>query len=754
MIFDCDGVLVDSEPISFSVLTDTIGKAGIQLSAETVYERFLGKSMTSICETLSAEFGIDLSEKHLAGLRSTLFARFRNELRPVEGVADVLKRLKYERCVASSSQPDRIRLSLEITGLIDLAGPDIFSASMVARGKPAPDLFLYAADQMGVEPSKCIVIEDSPPGILAAREAGMQVFAFRGASHGAWPDLRSAIAGLKPDQTFDHMRELPDLLRALRPGRSKRTQIAGPLICAVDVGTTSARSGVFDLAGNLLTRSAAPIETQRSGPEQAEHDSENIWSAVCQSVRTAASDLDIPSSAIGAIGFDATCSLVFRGDLGKQLSVSVEGGNRWDTIAWHDHRAMTEADICNATKSPILEYVGASVSPEMQIPKMMWVKKHLPDTWAASSKIYDLADFLTYKATGSNERSQGTLTSKWMYQAHETEPWPNAFLRSMGLEDLQMRAGLPRLALAVGQPIGALAQSAAAQLGLSPNCVVAAGLIDAHAGILGLIGPGVFDRNSSAKNLALVAGTSNCVGILSREPVRFAGIWGPYFGSAIDGFWLSEAGQSASGALLDHMIRVHGAGGEPNHSLHRKIVGRIRELRVDLGGDLAPQLHVLPDFKGNRSPLGDPHLRGMIVGIGLDSTFDGLCKLYWRTCVGIALGIRDIVETMRMTVPNFESVIMAGGHTRNPLLLELYRDVIGMPLRTMPGVDAVLLGTAMNAAVAAGLHQTIDVACAKMEQPTRLQTAETKSHKWIERDFRIFREMIAQRQVLAQLQNA
>lgn len=752
VIFDCDGVLVDSEPISVAVLIDTVGKAGIVLSPETVYDRFLGKSMTSICATLSSEFGVDLSDAHLATLRRELFNRFRHELLPIPGVAEVLRNLKYERCVASSSQPDRIRLSLEITGLLAGVGPDIFSATMVERGKPAPDLFLYAAEQMGVDPGRCVVIEDSPPGIVAAKAAGMRVFAFRGASHATLPGLRAAIADLAPDQTFDRMQDLPGLLRGLAPRRRKSAGKTTPLICAVDVGTSSARAGLFDLSGQLLARSVHPIALVRQGADRAEHDSENIWDAVCASVQATVRELGVAQDSVKALGFDATCSLVFRGKDSGQLSVGPRGDARWDTIAWHDHRAIAEADECTASGAGVLDFVGSAVSPEMQVPKLMWVKKHLPETWAASAGIFDLADFLSWKATGSFARSQGTLASKWMYLAHEDAHWPRDFLVQMGLGDLAERAGLPEQAMAVGNAIGKLTSKAASALKLSGNCVVATGLIDAHAGALGLIGSLAMRPDELERKLALVAGTSNCVATLSRRPRRFAGVWGPYFGAAMDGLWLSEGGQSATGALLDHMIRLHGAGGEPDEAMHRRIVGRVRELRAMEGRDLAPRLHILPDFNGNRAPTADSHARGLVSGLNLDATFDGLCRLYWRTCVGIAMGLRHMVEPIVASGNGCDAVFMAGGHTRNPLLMELYRDAIGLPLHTLPGNDAVLLGTAMVAATAAKFYPALAGAAAAMRQNTLLHVPDPKSAPRIARDYRIFRELVAQRRVLDQLQ--
>lgn len=213
VIFDCDGVLVDSEPISFAVLRDTLVGAGVELSESHAYRHFLGKSMASITRLVADEFSISLSEDHIETMRAELFARFQAELQPVRGVADVLGGLTLPHCVASSSQMERIRLSLTKTGLIGYFEPNIFSATMVKRGKPEPDLFLHAAKSMGFAPADCIVVEDSPAGIQAAHSAGMRVFAFTGGSHAAPSNLRQTVAPLLPTAVFDDMKALPELIR-------------------------------------------------------------------------------------------------------------------------------------------------------------------------------------------------------------------------------------------------------------------------------------------------------------------------------------------------------------------------------------------------------------------------------------------------------------------------------------------------------------------------------------------------------------
>ncbi|TJV45588.1 MAG: ribulokinase, partial [Mesorhizobium sp.] len=137
-------------------------------------------------------------------------------------------------------------------------------------------------------------------------------------------------------------------------------------VCAVDVGTGSARAGILDTGGTLLGRAEHPIAMNRPKADHAEHDSQDIWSAVCIAVRAANEKAGVAAQDIVGISFDATCSLVVRGKDGGQLSVSVTGERRWDTIVWLDHRAIAEADECTESGHAVLDYIGGVMSPEME----------------------------------------------------------------------------------------------------------------------------------------------------------------------------------------------------------------------------------------------------------------------------------------------------------------------------------------------------------------------------------------------------
>lgn len=521
-------------------------------------------------------------------------------------------------------------------------------------------------------------------------------------------------------------------------------------VCAVDVGTGSARAGIFDAAGRLEGRGERPIRLNQPRPSMAEHDSEDIWRAVCGAVRDAVARSSVAAADISGISFDATCSLVVRDAKGGQLSISPDGQPGWDTLSWFDHRALAEADECTATGHRALDQVGGSMSPEMQVPKLMWLKRNRPEIWARSGLVFDLTDFLTWRASGSAARSLCTLTCKWTFLAHEGSGWQRDFFAMLGISDLIERGGLPERAVHGGASVGTLTTQAARDLGLPESCVVGAGLIDAYSGALGVLG-GQAGTGGLDSRLALIAGTSSCVMSMTRAPRRFAGGWGPYYGAALPDHWMSEGGQSATGALLDHIIRWHGAAGEPDAPAHRRIAGRIAELRAAGTLEGGRGLHVLPDFHGNRSPIGDPHAAGVISGLTLDSSFDGLCRLYWRSCVSIALGVRHILDSLEDGSRAGETLHVTGGHTKNPIMMSLYADATDRVIATTADDEAVLLGTAMLAATACGIYPDLVSAGRGMLRPVELREPDPALRESYKCDYQIFLEMHKQRRELDRL---
>ena len=211
VIFDCDGVLVDSEAISCRVHAETLTRHGYPITFEQVLQRFLGVSDHEAGLIIEAEMGRRLPDDFEAQRKQAVLQRYAAELRAIPHIGEAIAAIDLPKCVASSGTPEKIRHGLGCAGLYDLLAPHIFSASQVQRGKPAPDLFLFAAGQMRATPARCVVIEDSLAGVAAAVAAGMPVLGFYGGSHcqpGHGDQLRAAGA----DAVFDDMRLLPGLI--------------------------------------------------------------------------------------------------------------------------------------------------------------------------------------------------------------------------------------------------------------------------------------------------------------------------------------------------------------------------------------------------------------------------------------------------------------------------------------------------------------------------------------------------------------
>ncbi len=272
-------------------------------------------------------------------------------------------------------------------------------------------------------------------------------------------------------------------------------------VVGVDVGTGSARAGVFDLAGLRLGYAARPIRMWRPSTDHVEQSADDIWRASCDAVRDALAQAGAPS--VRGLGFDATCSLVLRDAEGRAVPVNAEGAGERDVIVWMDHRAVEQAARINAGRHAVLRYVGGIISPEMQTPKLLWLKENLPRAWQRASFFFDLPDFLTWRATGSDQRSLCSTVCKWTYLGHE-QRWDEGYFRAIGLGDLADE-GFRRIGTRIS-PMGAavgngLSARAAIELGLPAGTPVGTSAIDAHAGGIGVIGAELGD-NSQGRGAA------------------------------------------------------------------------------------------------------------------------------------------------------------------------------------------------------------------------------------------------------------
>jgi len=211
IIFDCDGVLVDSEVISCRAQASMLTGNGYPITADQVLDRFLGVSDREARMIVEAELGRSLPIDFEAQMKQAAVQRYADDLLMIPNVGAAIGAIDLPKCVASSGTPEKIRHGLTCAGLYDLLAPNIFSATQVKHGKPAPDLFLFAAKQMRIAPARCVVIEDSLAGIAGALAAGMTVLGFHGGSH-CQPGYADRLRAAGAVMTFDDMRQLPGLI--------------------------------------------------------------------------------------------------------------------------------------------------------------------------------------------------------------------------------------------------------------------------------------------------------------------------------------------------------------------------------------------------------------------------------------------------------------------------------------------------------------------------------------------------------------
>lgn len=489
----------------------------------------------------------------------------------------------------------------------------------------------------------------------------------------------------------------------------------------IDAGTASVRVGVFDASGRTLGTGVEPFRVFRPREDFVEQSSADIWRACGVAVRAALSLAALDPSRIAGIGFDATCSLVVLGEGDAPVSVSPTGDDSHDVVVWMDHRAVEQAARINATGHEVLRYVGGVISPEMQTPKLLWLRERSPSTWKRARRFLDLPDYLTYRATGDDARSSCTTVCKWTYLGH-AGGWQESYFRAVGLGELvdEGFARIGRVVRPAGEKAGELTEKAAAELGLAEGTPVAISLIDAHAGGLGVLGFAQDDApvtpQELERRLALIGGTSTCHMAVSREPRYVPGVWGPYWSAMVPGMWLTEGGQSATGALIDHTIRTHVRGVElareaeaRNTSVYELLNARLESLSSEapFPAALTRDLHVLPDHHGNRSPRADPSLRGMVSGLRLTDSLDSLALLYLATIQALAHGTRHILETMNRHGHRIDTLVATGGDAKNPVFLREHADATGCRIVLPREREAVLLGSAMLGAAASGRFESV-----------------------------------------------
>ncbi|XP_051983858.1 FGGY carbohydrate kinase domain-containing protein isoform X2 [Xyrauchen texanus] len=499
----------------------------------------------------------------------------------------------------------------------------------------------------------------------------------------------------------------------------------------VDVGTASVRAALVTGDGHVKHMAEEPIHIWEPCADHFEQSSTDIWTKCCSVVKKVTQDID--PNAVRGIGFDATCSLVALDGNFQPVAVNQTGLKERNVLMWMDHRAAEQASRITAMNHKVLQGVGGVMSPEMQPPKLLWLKENLREScWKETAHFFDLPDFLSWKATGSLVRSLCTLVCKWTYSP--SDGWDDTFWTAVGLEDLieNSYSKIGKLTCCPGCPVGGgLTLEAAADLGLKQGTAVGASLIDAHAGGLGVIGADVrghllpCEKQPITSRMAIICGTSSCHMAVSTQALFVPGVWGPYLSAMLPGLWLNEGGQSATGRLVDHMVKGHAAytqlkeqADSSGKHIYSYLNFHLEQMATDSTHveQLTSGLHVWPDFHGNRSPLADQTLKGMVVGLTLSQTLDDLALLYLATLQAIAFGTRHIIDAMKEAGHDITTLFLCGGLSKNDLFVHTHANTTGVPVVLPAEREAVLVGAAVLGACASSDYSSIQEAMEKMTE--------------------------------------
>lgn len=459
--------------------------------------------------------------------------------------------------------------------------------------------------------------------------------------------------------------------------------LVGPYVLGLDGGTEGLRVGLVDPHGRPVAFVRESYPTNYPKPGWAEQDPEDWWTAASRGVRRILSETGVSADAIVGLALACTSYTLVCSD--------ADGRPLRPAMLWMDVRSGAEAQKIAASGQECLRYSGYQASAEWMPSKALWLRGHEPETFAATNWVADYVEWMGFRLTGERAASVNSVAIRCYYD-RLLGGWPLGLWDAVGLDGLAGK--LSTRVVEMGAVVGGLSAAAAAELGLRPGTPLAQGGADAFVGQVGLgvVNPGP---------VAMITGSSHLHLTQTRAPRYSPGMFGSYTDAVVPGQFTVEGGQTSTGSAVNWFRRVLG----PDTTLPELSAAAAL---VPPGAD---GLMALDHWQGNRTPHVDSESRGMFWGLSLRHERPHLFRaLMESVCFGTELVLRGLRDAGQ----DITDLVACGGAVNSPTWMQIHADVSGIPIRTTEVPEAVTLGAAILAATGAGLHPSIETACAEM----------------------------------------
>ncbi len=471
----------------------------------------------------------------------------------------------------------------------------------------------------------------------------------------------------------------------------------GPYLMGIDYGTESCRVVLVDIHGRPITFAATPYKTTHPHGGWAEQNPEEWWEALQASTRKVLAASGISPNDIAGISYDATSMTV--------VAMDEKGQELRPAIMWMDVRATKHSDIADTVDHWAKKYNGDGTAPataEWYPFKAAWLAENEPETFNKAYRLVDAPDWLTFKLTGEWTTNINSAAHR-MYYNRDEGGWPVEFYEAVGCP-ADVFDKIPENVVDLGTPIGGLSTIAAQLLGLKPGTPVAQGCVDAWAGQIGL---GVVEPGK----LFLTTGSSHVLGGQSATPLHGNGFFGSYTDGVVKGQYTVEGAQVSTGSALkwfkDNFCKdIVKVADETGLSPYDILNMQSKDIPIGSNG-----LVINEYFSGNRTPYTDPRARAIFAGLSLAH---GPAHVYHALQEAVCFGTEHNLRALRAAGMETNEMVACGGATKSRAWMQMHADVTGVPITLTEVGDAVALGSAMLAAVGAGIYSSIQEAAKNM----------------------------------------